>query len=100
MKYLIILFTLVLFTSCDMSRKTFDNSEELTTVELQNQPKDTVIISVVDDKYVYVFNSENLVVDRYRIEVVNSTYANTVSLIFSLFCIVAIVIIIYYIIFD
>lgn len=66
---IILLFGILLISSCNDSRKEFNNSsKKLTTIELQEAPKDTIIVSEINNKSVYVFDNNNLVIDKYQIQ--------------------------------
>lgn len=71
------------FVSCDDS-KYEPSPEQDTTIELQNLPKDTIVVSEKGD-YLYQFNEENLVEARYIIELENSAVILTGGVIFIFF---------------
>jgi|GEM_PF-4362393 uncharacterized lipoprotein YajG len=68
----LIFILLALFTLAGCTKPTLENSVEdsdkFTTVEMQNLPKDTVVVSV-DGTKVYIFNDNNTV--EYQAELMN-----------------------------
>jgi len=59
-KLFLFLITLVIFASCTNNIEEIKDPEKKTTVYLQQLPKDTVAISIDEDK-LYVFNEDNTV---------------------------------------
>lgn len=75
----LIFILLTLFTLASCTKPTIENSvedsERFTTVEIQNLPKDTVVVSI-DGTKVYVFNDNNTVEYQAELMDVNTTSIN------------------------
>jgi len=58
---LILIIIILMFASCTNMSETVENPKTFTTVELQELPKDTCVISV-SGKNIYIFNEDGEIV--------------------------------------
>lgn len=91
-KFLFLIVLILSFMSCEIDvRDTVDNPKTFTTIQIQELPKDTVVIAI-DNNNLYVFNKNNEVISVTK--GVTDGYVIIDSIVLSILCICAVVLLI------